>query len=204
MPRLQSGAFECERVDPFLQNRASRGRFTCISVAGTCKCKHIWKNDHVPATRVSPVILKRPQPEENSCNQTRYGRVVLLRLNVRAPEPLSLRQSFKLDFHCIAFKHKNDDRFEKGQGRTKFPLTGSEPRWACAVMKVYSTTLRSQNLSCVLASLQQWPLTLQKWFLFNHTTVFSTKGLEESLHDFTRTIFVPVQCGNPIFRNNST
>ena len=29
-----------------------------------------------------------------------------------------------------------------------------------------------------------------KWFLFNHTTPFSTKGLEKSLCDFTGTIFV--------------
>ncbi len=31
--------------------------------------------------------------------------------------------------------------------------------------------------------------TLQKWFLFNHTTLFSTKGLEKSLYDFTGTFF---------------
>ncbi len=31
--------------------------------------------------------------------------------------------------------------------------------------------------------------TLQKWFLFNHTTLFSTKGLEKSLYDFTGTYF---------------
>ena len=39
-------------------------------------------------------------------------------------------------------------------------------------------------------------LTLQKGFLFNHTTPFSTKGLEKSLCDFTGTIFV--QCENPV------
>ncbi len=33
-------------------------------------------------------------------------------------------------------------------------------------------------------------------FLFNHTTPFSTKGLEKSLCDFTGTIFV--QCENPV------
>ncbi len=33
------------------------------------------------------------------------------------------------------------------------------------------------------------PHTLQNWFLFNHTTLFSTKGLEKSLYDFTGTIF---------------
>ncbi len=36
-----------------------------------------------------------------------------------------------------------------------------------------------------------------KRFLFNHTTPFSTKGLEKSLCDFTGTIFV--QCENPGF-----
>ena len=35
-----------------------------------------------------------------------------------------------------------------------------------------------------------------KRFLFNHTTPFSTKGLEKSLCDFTGTIFV--QCENPV------
>ncbi len=37
---------------------------------------------------------------------------------------------------------------------------------------------------------------LTKGFLFNHTTPFSTKGLEKSLCDFTRTIFV--QSENPV------
>ena len=32
--------------------------------------------------------------------------------------------------------------------------------------------------------------TAKKSFLFNHTTLFSTKGLEESLHYFTIAIFV--------------
>ncbi len=41
------------------------------------------------------------------------------------------------------------------------------------------TTLRSQN--------HKWVLTLQKWFLFNHTTPFLTKGLEKSLCSFTGT-----------------
>ncbi len=36
---------------------------------------------------------------------------------------------------------------------------------------------------------------LPKGFLFNHTTPFSTKGLEKSLCDFTGTIFV--QCEKP-------
>ncbi len=36
----------------------------------------------------------------------------------------------------------------------------------------------------------------QKGFLWNHTTLFSTKSLEKSLCDFTGTIFV--QCGNPV------
>ncbi len=35
-----------------------------------------------------------------------------------------------------------------------------------------------------------------KRFLFNHTTPFSTKGLEKSLCDFAGTIFV--QCENPV------
>ncbi len=35
-----------------------------------------------------------------------------------------------------------------------------------------------------------------KGFLFNHSTPFSTKGLEKSLCDFTGTIFV--QCENPV------
>ncbi len=35
-----------------------------------------------------------------------------------------------------------------------------------------------------------------KRFLFNHTTPFSTKGLEKSLCDFTETILV--QCENPV------
>ncbi len=35
-----------------------------------------------------------------------------------------------------------------------------------------------------------------KRFLFNHTTFFSKKGLEKSLCDFTRTVFV--QCENPV------
>ncbi len=35
-----------------------------------------------------------------------------------------------------------------------------------------------------------------KRFLFNHTTPFSTKGLEKSLCDFTGTFFV--QCENPV------
>ncbi len=46
--------------------------------------------------------------------------------------------------------------------------------WACHHPHM-SATLRSQNLWC----------TLQKGFLFNHTTLFSTKGLEKSLHGFT-------------------
>ncbi len=35
-----------------------------------------------------------------------------------------------------------------------------------------------------------------KMVLFNHTTPFSTKGLEKSLCDFTGTVFV--QCENPV------
>ncbi len=38
---------------------------------------------------------------------------------------------------------------------------------------------------------------LTKWFLFNHTTLFSTRGLEKSLCNFTGTIVV--QCENPVF-----
>ncbi len=37
-----------------------------------------------------------------------------------------------------------------------------------------------------------------KRFLFNHTTPFSTKGLEKSLCDFTGSAFV--QCENPVVR----
>ena len=38
-------------------------------------------------------------------------------------------------------------------------------------------TLRSQNQSCVLVSLLEWVLTLQKGFNFDHTSPFATRGL---------------------------
>ncbi len=46
-----------------------------------------------------------------------------------------------------------------------------------------SATLQSQSLSYVISLWYTWVHPLQKWFLFNHTTPFSTKGLKKSLHD---------------------
>ncbi len=57
-----------------------------------------------------------------------------------------------------------------------------------------SPTRGSQKRSHVLVGSH-----LQKWFLlflFNHTTPFSTKGLDKSLFDFTGTIIA--QCENPV------
>ncbi len=75
---------------------------------------------------------------------------------------------------------------------------------SAAVWSLCSTTLLSQNRSCVLASWWKWVLTWQEGFLFSHTTPFATKGLrkvlskgfKKSLCDFTRTTFV--QCENPV------
>ncbi len=61
-----------------------------------------------------------------------------------------------------------------------------------------STTLRSQNQSCVCSHRGRNGFSPCKKgsFLFNHTTPFLTEGLEKSLCDFTGTIFV--QCENPV------
>ncbi len=59
------------------------------------------------------------------------------------------------------------------------------------------TTMRSQDLSSVLASLQKWVLTEQKCEI---TQLLSTKGLTKLLSDFTGTIFV--QCENPVILNH--
>ncbi len=64
------------------------------------------------------------------------------------------------------------------------------------------TTLRSQNLSPVLASWQKWVLNKNGSCSITQPTLFSTKGLEKSLCDCTGTIFV--QCENPIFFDDET
>ena len=58
--------------------------------------------------------------------------------------------------------------------------------------KFYPKIEHQSCIACIVVEMGSHPT---KRFLFNHTTPFSTKGLEKSLCDFTGTIFV--QCENP-------
>ncbi len=52
---------------------------------------------------------------------------------------------------------------------------------------LYRSSLKSHNLSCVLAPRQKWALTWQQWFLFNHATLLLDQRSWKGIVRFHRT-----------------